>query len=172
MASERREAIKTLIWGAVWIVGAVAFWLHAAGNLIHDLRLALSANVAQGQVTGSWEDAEDGDDGAAPLVARGCLYVRPARRSRDQVWRIRQRSAASGVRRHQRAGACRSRIPSDAHDVPSCALQVRRSAPDGPWLSPVGPGCRTCGRPKCEARSAQGEQALGRRETTEHCPAQ
>lgn len=59
----RREAMKTVIWGLVWLVGAVALWLQAAGNLIHDLRLALSASVAQGHVTDSWEDAEDGDDG-------------------------------------------------------------------------------------------------------------
>jgi len=60
---QQREALKTLGWGVVWVVGAVAFWLNAAGNPINDLRLALSASIAQGHVVNSWEDAEDGDDG-------------------------------------------------------------------------------------------------------------
>ena len=60
---ERREGLKIAVWGVLWIVGAVAFWLYAAGNPINDLRLALSASVAAGQVTDSWEDAEDTDSG-------------------------------------------------------------------------------------------------------------
>ncbi|ODS57825.1 MAG: hypothetical protein ABS36_05135 [Acidobacteria bacterium SCN 69-37] len=63
MADSRREALKTIAWGVLWIVGAVAVWLQSAGNPIHDLRLALGAEVSPGRVTDSWEDTDDGDDG-------------------------------------------------------------------------------------------------------------
>jgi len=63
MTDSRRETLKTIAWGVIWIVGAATFWLYGVGNPIHDLRLALSAEVAPGRVTDSWEDAEDGDDG-------------------------------------------------------------------------------------------------------------
>jgi len=63
MANTRREALKSITWGLTWVVGAIAFWLQVAGNPIHDLQLALSAEVAPGRVTDSSEDVEFGDDG-------------------------------------------------------------------------------------------------------------
>ena len=59
----RKDALKTLGWGVLWIVGAVWFWLSMARNPLDALRLMLYGKAAPGQIVDTWEDADDGDDG-------------------------------------------------------------------------------------------------------------
>jgi hypothetical protein len=61
--STDREALKSVAWGLVWVMGAVWFWLHLAGSPIDDFRLMLYATTAQGQIVETWEDVGDRDDG-------------------------------------------------------------------------------------------------------------
>ncbi|HLG17758.1 MAG TPA: hypothetical protein VJH03_25160 [Blastocatellia bacterium] len=61
----RAEAIKTTLWGFGWILAAAWLWASAVGNPIHDLRLMLGASTTPGQIIGTWEDVQDGDDGRA-----------------------------------------------------------------------------------------------------------
>jgi hypothetical protein len=63
MNTVQREGLQEIAWGAVWIAGAIAFWLAVAGNPIDDLRLTVSARSASGQITDSREDAEARDEG-------------------------------------------------------------------------------------------------------------
>ena len=63
--ASQNEALKTMVWGFAWVACAVWFWLHLAGNPIHDLRLMIWARTAPGHVVDTWENVENGDDGRA-----------------------------------------------------------------------------------------------------------
>lgn len=60
-----KQALKTVAWGFLWIVGAGAIWLNLVGNPLHELRLILRAETAQGQIVNTWEDVEEGDEGGS-----------------------------------------------------------------------------------------------------------
>jgi hypothetical protein len=60
---KRRESLKTLAWGLVWTVGAMWFVFSSLGNPINDLRLMLYGKTIAAEVTDSFEDVTDGDDG-------------------------------------------------------------------------------------------------------------
>lgn len=66
--------MKTLIWGIVWLVGAVWFWYYLAGDPLGELALIRRADVTDGLVVDTWEDLEDGDDGRAHWF-HGATYV-------------------------------------------------------------------------------------------------
>lgn len=61
----RAEAMKTMLLGVAWIVGASWFLLSAVGNPIADLRLTINGTTTTGSVLDTWEDVQDGDDGRA-----------------------------------------------------------------------------------------------------------
>lgn len=57
--------MKKLIWGTLWILGAVWFCYYSFGNPLDELALIRRAQIAPGSIIDTWEDVEDGDDGRA-----------------------------------------------------------------------------------------------------------
>jgi hypothetical protein len=59
----RTDALRSVGWGLLWLVGAVWLWFSIAGSPVDDLRLMLYGKTTHGQIVDTWEDAEEGDDG-------------------------------------------------------------------------------------------------------------
>ena len=58
-----RESVKSVAWGAIWIVGAFCFWLYLVGNPLDELALIQRGQTVPGFIVDTWEDAESGDEG-------------------------------------------------------------------------------------------------------------
>ena len=57
-AKGRRESLKTLTWGLVWIVGAAWFVFDGLVDPISDLRLMLDGRTAADEIIGTFEDVD------------------------------------------------------------------------------------------------------------------
>ena len=63
--AEIRDAMKTVCWGILWIVGACWFWYSCVGNPFDELALIRRAHTTPGFIIDAWEDVEDGARGEA-----------------------------------------------------------------------------------------------------------
>jgi hypothetical protein len=74
----QKAPLRPLIGGALqgtgWVVLAGVIWFSVVGNPTDDLLLLLYARTAAGQITNSWEDAGDRDDGHVEFY-QGITYV-------------------------------------------------------------------------------------------------
>ena len=59
----RRDAVQTMAWGVVWLVGAACFVFYSFRDPLSDLRLMIYAKTAQGEIFDTFEDVQDGEDG-------------------------------------------------------------------------------------------------------------
>jgi hypothetical protein len=69
-----RKLFRGILGGAVWIALMGFAFFSLVGNISSDLKLLLYARTAPGQITGSWEDAEDADSGGVNFH-HGVSYV-------------------------------------------------------------------------------------------------
>ena len=63
--SKYGEELKTILYGIIWILVAVAFWWHIVENPIDELNLILNARVTNGFIIDAWEDISEGDEGGS-----------------------------------------------------------------------------------------------------------
>jgi hypothetical protein len=61
--NELRDAVKTTLWGVLFVVGGAWLWYILVGNPFHDLALICRGETVPGYITDTWEDAESGDEG-------------------------------------------------------------------------------------------------------------
>jgi hypothetical protein len=68
------DSVGTLVWGVIFIIGACMLWHCEFGNPFDELALIRRAQIAQGFVVDTWEDAEEGVRGG-PYWSHGARYT-------------------------------------------------------------------------------------------------
>lgn len=59
----KKPNLKTIFWGVIFLIVAILFWYHLAGNPSHEFALIRNAQVIKGVLIDSYEDEQEDERG-------------------------------------------------------------------------------------------------------------